>query len=117
MMNLEDTFLVVKREEPEELRFYNRASIIRVEYEGSAAEPAAELTRIACQLHMMDGSLIDGTIQEALPPDRSRLLDYLNWQGHRFIRLYVDGGTVYLINKSYIIRATDLGGGNVAAEY
>jgi hypothetical protein len=51
---------------------------------------------------MMDGALINGTIEEPLHPNRARLLDYLNKADDSFIRVHIDGNTV-LINKSYII--------------
>lgn len=105
ILNQAEPFLVVKRQEPDELRFYNKRSIIRVEF-ARGEEPSGDTTDetfLHCRLQLMDGSLISGTIQEALPPDRSRLLDYLNRVHDNFIKLYSDEGSVYLINKAYII--------------
>lgn len=96
-------FVVIRREEPDELRFYNMRSIIRLEYEAdheSAAQPV-----LRCHLQMMDGSYIAGSIREQLPPDRARLLDYLNRSDECFIKIHMDEGTIYLINKAYIIHA------------
>lgn len=105
ILNQAEPFLVVKRQAPDELRFYNKRSIIRVEYEreSETGGDSSDETFLHCRLQMMDGSLISGTIQEALPPDRSRLLDYLNRVHDNFIKLYSDDGPVYLINKAYII--------------
>ena len=60
---------------------------------------------------MMDGSLINGKIIESLPPDRARLLDYLNKEEQNFIKVHVDGGLTYLINKSYVnhVHVTGIG--------
>ena len=106
VLNQCNAFVVVKREDPDQLRFYNTRSIIRVEYEaeyeienGSASSPH----QLHCQLQMMDGSLISGTIHEQLPPGRARLMDYLNRSNECFIKIHMDEGTIYLINKNYII--------------
>ena len=108
LVNQKKAFLVVNREDPNELRFYNRNTIIRVEYE-AAPEPDREDTHvIPCQLHMMDGSLINGEIREQMPADYPRLFDYLNQQNCRFVKLHVDDHMVYLVNKSYINYASAL---------
>ena len=103
VLNQCESFLVFKRQDPQQLRFYNLKSIIRVEYHDSTNPDLGDISPMACQLQMMDGSLIDGTIQESLPPDQARLLDYLNRPDEPFIKLHLDDDLVYLINKSYII--------------
>lgn len=106
VLNQCQAFVVIKRDDPDQLRFYNTRSIIRVEYEtantatDTTASPAQQLH---CQLQMMDGSFINGAIREQLPPGRARLLDYLNRTDECFIKIHVDEGTIYLINKNYII--------------
>jgi len=50
----------------------------------------------------MDGSVIDGVMRKSLPPERSRLYDYMNTDNPRFLKLYVDDDAVCLINKSYV---------------
>lgn len=108
VLNQDEAFLVVKRDHPDELRFYNRASIVRVEYETTPGASLPDVKVIPCRIHMMDGSLITGTIRQPLPPDRSRLFDYLNQPSERFVKLHVKPNLVLLINKSYIIQATSL---------
>jgi hypothetical protein len=107
-LNQDDAFLVLKREQPDELRFYNRASIVRVEYPADYQPLVPDTTALPCRLQLMDGALITGTIQEPLAPDRARLYDYLNRSDERFIRIEAESDMVYLINKSYIIHATEL---------
>lgn len=104
VLNKDKAFIVLDREEPGHIRFYNRNAIIRVEYE-EAAKPFAEAEQkiISCQLTMMDGALFNGEIRETLAPDRARLFDYLNHEKARFIKLYTDTNQVYLVNKSYIV--------------
>lgn len=104
-------FVVIQRQQPDELRFYNMRAIIRVEYPADA-EPATETPALDCQLQMMDGSLIRGQIREQLPPDQARLLDYLNRSDECFIKLIMEEGTVYLVNKAYIIHAHVAGDGD-----
>ena len=55
---------------------------------------------------MVDCSLIEGTIKEALPPEHARLYDYLNQQDCRFLKIYVSENEICLINKSYINQVT-----------
>lgn len=106
VLNADKPFLVLCREQPDEVRFYNRSAIVRVEFEDSkpAGNPA---TVIPCRVNMMDGSVVDGEIIEILPPDHARLYDYLNQAQDRFIRLYTGETQVCMVNKNYIIQVTD----------
>lgn len=105
VLNDTSPFLVLQRKKPDELRFYNRASIVRVEYEGKKPTDLKYIT-LPCIAHLMDGSVIDGDIIEVLPNDRSRLYDYLNQVQERFVRLYTAEDQICMINKSYIIQVT-----------
>ena len=111
LLNRCKSFLVFKVENPDELRFYNIKSVIRVEYEASDADTDSNLKPMKCHLNMMDGSHIQGTILESLPPDQARLLDYLNQPEENFIKVHMDDGLIYLINKSYInhVHVTGIG--------
>lgn len=102
VLNQCNPFLVFKINDPDELRFYNIKSVTRVEYEPDGSDSPNGAEPMHCHLHMMDGSLIHGAIFESLPPDRSRLLDYLNKGEENFIKVHVEDGNIYLINKSYI---------------
>ncbi len=102
VMNHHDDFLVVRRHEPEELRFYNKASLIRVEYAEDERHEHEAGKELACRVHMMDGSVIEGTMRKSLPPERSRLYDYMNTDNPRFLKLYVERRAVCLVNKSYV---------------
>jgi len=106
VLNTTDPFLVLKRHNPDELRFYNKSSVVRVEYEEETPEAAREVQILSCTLHLMDGSLIAGTIRKALAPDRSRLFDYLNLHDERFVKVNYDDGSVCLVNKAYITCVT-----------
>jgi hypothetical protein len=113
-LNACESFLVFNRDEPAELRFYNIKSVIRIEYtasEDDIAETDAESNPMRCHLQLMDGSYIDGSIRESLPPNHARLLDYLNRADENFIKVHMDDGMVYLINKSYVnhVHVDDIG--------
>lgn len=103
VLNKDKAFIVLDREEPGQIRFYNRNAIIRVEYDEDSPPVGPEQKIISCQLTMMDGALFNGEIRETLAPDRARLFDYLNHEKARFIKLYTDTNQICLVNKSYII--------------
>ncbi len=107
-LNHPDPFLVLKRDDFDELRFYNKASIIRVEYPGELESVAEGIELLHCRMFLMDGSIVEGAVQRALPPDHARLYDYLNMDGERFAELYTPDGTVCLVNKSYVVFVTPL---------
>lgn len=101
-------FLALQRADPENLRFYNKRSIVRVEYQEEQEPPEEGVTTLSCQLSMMDGSLIAGTVRHVLPPGRSRLYDYLNLANERFAKLYMEDGYVCLVHKTYIVCVSHL---------
>jgi len=106
VLNDEKPFVVMRRRDPDEIRFYNRASIVRVDYQQDEPEEVGDATLLQCRLQMMDGSILEGTVMKSLPPDQSRLFDFLNRPSERFIKLYLGAGRVSLVNKSYIIFVT-----------
>lgn len=105
VLNADKPFLVLYRENPDEVRFYNRSSIVRVEFEDNKPRDN-RATVIPCRLNLMDGSVIDGEIVEVLPSDHARLYDYLNQAQDRFIRLYTAESQICMVNKNYIIQVT-----------
>ena len=105
VLNQQTSFLVFEKNESEELRFYNRNSIIRVEYQANKIQKP-DTDQLSCTINMMDGSVIEGTIRENLPPDHSRLFDYINQENSRFIKIYFNNDDICLINKSYIVNIT-----------
>lgn len=102
LLNIPDDFLLVRRHDPDELRFCNKASLIRVECNEEELYVTDAGKDLFCRVHMMDGSLIDGAMRKSLPPERSRLYDYMNTDNPRFLKLYVGDKSVCLINKSYV---------------
>lgn len=110
VLNREQPFVVVHLQESDEVRFYGKRAIVRVHHRPSEEEQESpETTVLPCDLHMMDGSTLSGTIREFLLPEYRRLFDYLNQRGQSFLRLYLDDGEVCLVNKAYIVRASERG--------
>lgn len=105
LLNHSTPFVVLQREDPEEIRFYNRACIVRVEYPLEEYLPDSEVESLPCQLFLMDGSIITGSVRQSLPPGSARLYDYLNLCEERFVEIYTEDGSICLVNKSYIAYA------------
>lgn len=105
VLNTDKPFLVLCRHKPEEIRFYNRAAIVRVEYDDDSPRDD-KASVIPCRIDMMDGSALTGDIIEVLPVDHGRLYDYLNQSQERFIRVYTSESQICMVNKNYIIKVT-----------
>ncbi|VAW93177.1 hypothetical protein MNBD_GAMMA22-677 [hydrothermal vent metagenome] len=106
ILNSPQDFVVLKRENSEELRFYNKTSIVRIEYNCNDSLIDNNNSVIRCKIHMMDGSLLEGIINENLPKTHSRLFDYINNHANQFLKIHLSDEEFMLINKSYIIRVT-----------
>lgn len=106
VLNHPSPFLVLQCKAPDELRFYNKRSIIRLQYVEEQIPDFEDRVSLPCCLHMMDGSLLRGTIHESLAPDHARLFDYININNASFIELYIEHNEVCLVNKAYIVRVT-----------
>jgi hypothetical protein len=103
VMNEPTDFLVIQREPPEGVRFYNKASIVRLEYWDGAEAAAADGRPLPCHVTLMDGSMIDGALSKAAPVERSRLYDCMNDPADRFLKLLTGANEIILINKSYVV--------------
>ena len=108
VLNESADFLVIKRSDPEGVRFYNKSSIVRVEYRDNARFPAEDGRALACRIIMMDGSLIEGEFCKVLPAEQSRLSDYMRDTRERFFKLRLAGGDMTLVNKSYVVYISEL---------
>jgi hypothetical protein len=107
-LNQTAPFLVLRREDCQDVCFYNKAYIIRAEYnEESTSQPVANIS-LPCQLQLSDGSVIEGHVRELLRPEHSRLLDYLNLDDGPFAKIYVGQGKVCLVNKACVVSAIPL---------
>ena len=96
-------FVAIKLDDPDQMRFYNKSSIVRLEYRDGASSLLGEGVPLPCMITMMDGSLIEGEICKATPIERSRLYDYMNDTSERFLKLRSNEVDVLLVNKSYVV--------------
>lgn len=103
ILNHPAPFVVVRCHMSDEIRFYNKAAIVRIEYADKDSVALAPPASLPCQLHLMDGSMLVASIRQHRPPGRSRLYDGLNAADERFIKVHIDDGTICLVNKSYIV--------------
>ncbi len=101
-------FIVVRCNGTDELRFYSKRAIVRIEHAPMTPVDSDDASTIACELRMMDGSSLTGSIREFLVPEHRRLFDYLNQRGEQFLRIFLADDRVCLVNKAYIVRAIEL---------
>jgi hypothetical protein len=89
----------------------NKAGIIWTQTTGGDAEEIAEAAGggrvVPVRLSLTGGISLVGTLSVVMPPERSRVLDYLNAAG-RFVPLFGEG-TVTLVQRGFIVvvRAAD----------
>jgi hypothetical protein len=88
------------------MTFLNRAALPAVrfarELEGDAGDAPTIPTEHEVEVLLSDGTLLRGLVSYVLPPERSRLVDFLNAPSP-FLRL-VEERTVALVNKRHVSR-------------
>lgn len=86
--------------------FFNRQSVaaarVSRQWEGDEDLSGGEEQEV--EIALMDGTQLRGTVRYQMPPERSRLNDYLN-DPQPFVRL-AHGEKVMLVNKRHIARVT-----------
>ena len=107
VLNQPDEFVVVRSVEGQ-VYCLNKRYIVRVRFEEPERPDAETAPRIHCVFRLHDGEEIEGTVREYLPPEHSRLIDYLNQIAGPFIRLELHDGMTLLLNKRYCVRAVPL---------
>lgn len=92
----------------------NKSGIVTVELPGSANDVLDESLdaghTVAVRLSLAGGTGLVGRLHLIMPPERSRVLDYLN-NTERFFPL-ISEGRVTLVHKRYVMSARDLTGKN-----
>jgi hypothetical protein len=86
------------------ITFLNRQSVTaaRVSREWEADDELGGGQEHEVEIALTDGTQLRGTVRYVLPPERSRLNDYLN-DAQSFVRL-AHGDQVTLVNKRHIAR-------------
>ena len=107
LLNGEDAFVVMQPDWDAPPRFIAKRRILRLIYDDPQGAPNPEDTHHPCQIRLVDGAHVEGSIHEPLRPEHCRLFDYLNSVGGRFIRVYLEGDEVCLVNVSHIAHVTE----------
>jgi hypothetical protein len=83
----------------------NKAGIVWVQLSGDEARELAhgaiESHHVPARVSLAGGLSVVGTLAIAMPPERSRVVDYLNAAG-RFLPLLADG-TVTLVQRRFVV--------------
>ncbi len=107
LLNQRERFVVVRLESGE-IRCYNKRYLVEVRFREPPRPDADTAPRVPCRFRLHDGREVEGNVREYLPPEHSRLIDYLNYVSGPFVRLELDDGTVVLLNKRYCVWAVPL---------
>jgi hypothetical protein len=106
LLNGGDDFVPAFDEEAGAMTFLNRTGVAAVRVPGREAEDdGAELTlptEHAVEVVLLSGAALRGLVSYLRPPDRSRLVDFLN-EPEPFFRLIEDHAVV-LVNKRHVAR-------------
>jgi hypothetical protein len=108
LLNGDSEFVPALDQELDTMTFLGRRSIAvaRVLPEWEPAEDATLATDHPVEIALADGTTLRGKVSFVLPPERSRLLDYLNDEPP-FLRLQ-EAERVALVNKRHIARVARL---------
>ena len=83
----------------------NKTGIIWVQLTGATAEEVAEQTESGrpapVRMTLAGGLSLVGTLSIVMPPERARVIDYMNAAG-RFLPLFGDG-MVTLVRRSFVV--------------
>jgi hypothetical protein len=91
-------------EEAQATTFLNRAgvAVLRVPRPEAETEEIAPVAEHAVEVHLGSGTVLSGVVSFVRPPERARLLDFLN-EPAPFFRLTEPEG-VALVNKRHVAR-------------
>ena len=104
LLNAQDEFVPAVDTATDAMSFLGRHTIAaaRVAGEWEPPEPVARGELHDLEITLVDGSILRGTVSIVMPPERSRLLDWLN-DPQPFVRL-AEKEKVALVNKRHIAR-------------
>jgi hypothetical protein len=108
LLNGGDDFVPAFDEEGKAMTFLNRSAIAALRVEASLDTESDEAVSLPTEhdveVQLQDGTVLSGLVSFLRPPDRSRLVDYLN-EPPPFFRL-LDAATLVLVNKRHTVRVT-----------
>lgn len=106
LLNGGDDFVPALDEETGAMTFLNRAGLAAVrvarELEGDEADGLSLPTEHVVEILLESGAALRGLVSYLRPPDRSRLVDFLN-EPEPFIRL-IEERAIALVNKRHAAR-------------
>jgi len=104
LLNAADDFVPAVDVLTDSMTFLNRHGIAaaRVAREWELGEDLSGGDQHDVEITLIDGTILRGTVAFTMPPERSRLLDYLN-DTQPFVRL-AEKEKVALVNKRHIAR-------------
>ncbi|MGZ6143313.1 MAG: hypothetical protein ACXWLM_08240 [Myxococcales bacterium] len=104
LLNAQDDFVPAVDVATDTMTFLNRHGIAaaRVEREWELAGELEGGEQHEVELTLVDGTTLRGTVAFVMPPERARLLDFLN-DAQPFVRL-AEKEKVALVNKRHIAR-------------
>jgi hypothetical protein len=103
-------FFAFRPKEGKALWLVAKAHAVTVSVEGEADEDPDRLSavrRVGAEMVLSEGTKLVGWASVELPPDQTRLLDYLNTSRDPFVRMWTDKSTYY-INRAHIVYARPL---------
>jgi hypothetical protein len=112
VLNGSDDFFPAVEQEGDRMVFFNRYGIAaarvapEVEADAHAADGATIPTEHEVEITLMDGTGLLGLVTYVLPPDRSRLNDFLN-EAPPFFKV-LEEGRISLVNKRHVSRVVAL---------
>jgi len=106
-----EAFFAFRPSEGKTLWLVSKAHAVSVSVHGQPSEddPArlSAMRRVGAELRLTEGPKLVGWASVELPPDQTRLLDYLNNSPDAFIRVWTEGATHY-VNRAHIVYARPL---------
>ena len=107
LLEEETAFIPALDLEREVITFVHRASLLVAEAAADVdPEPGDDVelpTEFAVEVTLFDGQRLRGLVSYVRPPDRARLVDFLN-DGRQFLPLHGEAGMVRLIRKQHVSR-------------
>ena len=108
MLNRREGFFAFRPEDVDELLLVSKGNTISVSQDSQApiADPArlSAAKLLGIEIVLAGGSTLSGWASAELPPEHSRLLDYLNASQEPFFALWTHASTHY-VNRAHVLYA------------
>jgi hypothetical protein len=108
MLNRREGFFAFRPEDVDELLLVSKGNTISVSQDSKApiADPArlSAAKLLGIEILLAGGSTLSGWASAELPPEHSRLLDYLNASQESFFALWTHASTHY-VNRAHVLYA------------